>query len=344
MGESVRLLWGAVLVVGIMACGFPRPADVGDPPRDGQSIDAAPPLPSCGGLATTCGASGTDSCCNSPEVVGGIYYRSYDVASDANSGTASYPATISSFRLDKYEVTVGRFRAFVRAGMATQSNPPIARAGAHANIPGSGWDPSWNMSLVADTVALIAAVKCDSTFQTWTDTPGANENRPMNCITWYEAMAFCAWDDGYLPTEAEWNYAAAGGDQQRAYPWSNPAASLALDGAHASYLDPMLACVGDGMRDCSVYDLVMVGTKPAGEGRWGQSDLAGNVLEWTLDWDASYATPCTDCANLTPASNRMTRGGSFDLTAKFQRASYRSPGTPTIRYYEDGVRCARSAP
>jgi formylglycine-generating enzyme required for sulfatase activity len=252
----------------------------------------------------------------------------------------NFPATISSFRLDKYEVTVGRFRAFVQANMGTQANPPQAGAGAHTNIAGSGWDPSWNTKLVANTEALVAGVKCNATFQTWTDTPGANEDRPMNCLTWFEAMAFCAWDGGYLPTEAEWNYVATGGNQQRAYPWSVPSASLALDSAHASYFDGT-NCMGDGMAGCAVTDLIPVGTKPEGDGRWGQSDLAGNVAEWTLDWLSGYAKPCADCANLTAASGRVTRGGSVVQDAFLTRTTARSSLAPANRSHAMGARCAR---
>ncbi len=304
--------------------------------------DAAPAT-SCLGLAMTCGASGNDSCCTSLAVPGGTYFRSYDKAG-GGSGDMSSPATISSFRLDKYEVTVGRFRAFVYAesGMGTQANPPMAGAGARANIAMSGWDASWNASLTANTAALTADVQCDATFQTWTDPASANENRPMNCITWFEAMAFCAWDGGFLPTEAEWNYAATGGDEQRAYPWSNPAADLTtLDGMHASYNDGT-SCVGDGMAGCQVTDLIAVGTKPAGDGRWRQSDLAGNVLEWVLDWYASqYKTTCMNCADTTPASYRVIRGGSFFNGAAFLRAGNRDYNAPAFRYVNFGVRCAR---
>lgn len=329
------------------------------PTRDGGPVDIdAGPLPppgaSCAGLPEACGSKGDDSCCNSPSVPGGTYFRSYDLAADRIAGDTSYPATVSSFRLDKYEVTVGRFRAFVEAGIGTQTKHPAAGVGTHPAIPDSGWQSSWDKSLVGNKAALIAALKCDSLplIQTWTDTPGPNENRPMNCVTWYEAMAFCAWDGGYLPTEAEWNYAAAGGDEQRAYPWSAPAASLTVDGSQMSYapIDPTRgdrSCIGDGAPGCAVTDLVPVGTKPAGDGRWGQSDLGGNVAEWTLDSFAiPYAiTPCNDCVDLSDTSLRIARGGGFDAGENYARVGWllaRFADGSTSRYSDLGFRCARA--
>ena len=300
---------------------------------------------SCVGLAMTCGPSGTDSCCNSLVIPGGTYYRSYDTARDEESGTRDFPAMLSRFRLDKYEVTVGRFRAFVDAGSGTQASPPTTGAGAHALITGSGWDAAWNTSLETSSEALKTEVKCKGTIPTWTDTPGGNESRPINCITWFEAMAFCAWDGGFLPTEAEWNYAATGGNAQRAYPWSEDLNTL--DGMHASYRDGT-DCVGDGMPGCALTDLVAVGTKPSGNGRWGQSDLAGNVFEWTLDWWAeTYQLPCVDCADITPSvrpedATRVFRGGSFYGVATDLRTAKRRNTTPINRDGGIGVRCARA--
>jgi formylglycine-generating enzyme len=344
MTTSMRCSRRAVWLLVLAACGSGSPSAGGDggAGNDGDSGGVGPgPAASCTGLPATCGPSGNDGCCNSPQVVGGTYYRGNDVAGDPNSGDQTSPATIGSFRLDKYEVTVGRFRAFVLAGMGMQSGPPATGAGAHARISWSGWDPGWNPWLVPDRAALLAAIKCNATYQTWTDAPGANEVRPMNCVSWYEAQAFCAWDGGYLPTDAEWNYAAAGGDQQRAYPWSNPPSSLTADGSYASYLNGT-NCQGDGLPGCALTDLVLVGTKPSGDGRWGQSDLAGNVTEWTLDWFSVYPNPCADCANLTVASERVLHGGSFGQSAFYMRMRSRSPLSPMSRSPGVGIRCARA--
>lgn len=308
------------------------------PHIDGPDAGGDAPLTACGQLPNICGPTGTGSCCDSLIVPGGTFARSYDVSSDGMFPDSSHTATVSDFRLDKYEVTVGRFRPFVLAGLGTKASPPLGGTGTHPSITGSGWDPSWNASLVADTEALVAAIKCDAANQTWTDVPSDNENRPVNCTTWYEAMAFCVWDGGFLPTEAEWNYAAAGGDEQRAYPWSSPPGFLGIDDTRASW-----NCMGDGQLGCTLADLVPVGTKPAGDGRWGQSDLSGNVSEWTLDWYAiSYVqNPCNDCANLTPAQNRAFRGGGYSYGATSMRTAARTADSPIDRPISLGLRCAR---
>src|SRR5262249_1934838 len=162
--------------------------------------------------------------------------------------------------------------------------------------------------LPVDTIALMASLKCSAgvnggtttMFDTWTDSVGQNETRPINCVTWYEAMAFCAWDGGYLPTEAEWNYAATGGRDQPADVWSTPPSSVSVDPTRGSYYsdNSPTGCIGDGNAACTLADLLPVGSKPAGDGKWGQSDLFGNVEEWGLDWKDTYQTSCVDCADL----------------------------------------------
>ncbi|HJX65097.1 MAG TPA: SUMF1/EgtB/PvdO family nonheme iron enzyme [Polyangia bacterium] len=294
----------------------------------GGTSGATPP--SCSGLAATCGPAGNESCCTSLLVPGGTFYRSYDGVTYTDM---NYPATVDDFYLDKYESTVGRFRQFVNQGMGTQANPPGSGAGIHPLIPGSGWNLAWKTNLAANTAELKTALRCDPTFQTWTDTAGGNESRPQNCINWYEAFAFCAWDGGRLATEAEWNYAAAGGSEQREYPWGS-----GIDYTNASY-----ECMGDGNTACALTDLIVVGSKPAGNGKWGHANLAGNVWEWTLDWYANYTTVCDNCADLTVASNRVVRGGVFSFYASYLRSAYRDYSTPWYHDLLGGARCARTS-
>ncbi len=248
----------------------------------------------------------------------------------------NYPATVADFYLDKYEITVGRFRQFVNAGMGmgmgTQASPPAAGAGVHPLITDSGWKSAWNTNLRANTAALTTALKCNSSYQTWTDTAGSNESRPQNCISWYEAFSFCAWDGGRLATEAEWNYAAAGGSEQRAYPWSNPPTSTTIDKSYAVY------CGGSCNSTQNVGS-----TSPKGDGKWGHADLAGNVYEWTLDWYATYQTQCNNCADLTDASSRVFRGGNFYDFASGLRSAYRGGSGPDDRSSSIGARCARTS-
>jgi formylglycine-generating enzyme len=311
------------------ATGAPGGTSGGTASIGGTTIAADPGPPSCVGLAARCGPS-NESCCVSPAVAGGTFDR------DPNGGSpdAGARATVGDFFLDKYEITVGRFRAFVNAGMGTQYNPPASGAGAHPLIAGSGWDATWNTHLPEDTASLKSAISCHASDFTWTDTPGANEGRPQNCMDWYLALAFCAWDRGRLPTEAEWGYAAAGGSEQRTYPWSSPPTSTTIDDSYTHYC-------GDF---CALKD--NVGSRsPKGDGRWGQADLVGSLYEWVLDWYAdAYPTPCSNCARLIESPDRpgarVVRGGYSAMGVSSSSASYPEPDIA----FATGSRCARSRP
>lgn len=331
------------VVAGCGHLGFDRGTGSATDAADSASIDDGPTILSCSGLASICGPLGTTPCCGSTLIPGGAFYRSYDVAADSLWNDMSFPATVSDFRLDTYEVTVGRFRKFVEDGRGTSQKPPLAGEGARMlnGLPDQGgWEAAFDLQLVADTSTLRAVLQCDSANMryTWTDAPGANESLAMNCLTWYEAMAFCVWDGGFLPTEAEWNYAAAGGDEQRAYPWSSPASSLLIDCEHANYNPGLPAgpCVGA---------VQPVGShSPLGDGRWGHADLGGNLWEWTLDYTdgVNYAMPCNDCADLSPKIQRADRGGQFGNTVDNLRSANRSIFRPERRVDSHGVRCARA--
>ncbi|HEX3758150.1 MAG TPA: formylglycine-generating enzyme family protein [Kofleriaceae bacterium] len=294
---------------------------------------------SCAQLKQGCGPAG-GSCCETLPVPGGMFVRSHDLASDNKYESTANPATVSDFRLDRYEVTVGRFRAFVVAGMGTTRMAPATGAGAHPHLVGSGWQAAWSTLLASDTASLEKTLGM-CTPSTWTDVPGENEKRPINCITWYEAMAFCIWDGGYLPTEAEWNYAAAGGAEQRVYPWSTPT------NPDPGMIDPSFAVYASGANPVDVGT-----TSPKGDGLWGHSDLGGNVWEWTLDAvpdskpndDPMYQLPCPDCANLIPGStNRLQRGGGFSSPASDLRAGERAENVAAHASNNVGMRCARPA-
>jgi formylglycine-generating enzyme required for sulfatase activity len=169
----------------------------------------------------------------------------------------------------------------------------------------------------------------------------------MNCLTWVEAYAFCIWDGGFLPTEAEWNYAAAGGDEAREYPWGNaePAPEFAV-----------YYCRSGGTPGC----FWPVGSKPLGDGRFGQADMAGSSWEWALDsfieyqmdWldcltaaDACTDYPiqdCQDCAYLQTTFEKVIRGGSMtDATWNLRSAKRADAGFLDVRN-DIGMRCARA--
>jgi len=331
------------------------PGDAGD-----STCTASPsPAPSCqpgGAGMTNCGPTGED-CCTSLQVAGDTFYRTYLNSGPGATGEAD-PATVSGFRLDKYDVTVGRFRQFVNAVLPPDGGSgwtPPAGSGKHThlnggrglNATGGGYEPGWVTSDNGNIAPTNANLACGSPagvppFATWTPSPSGQENLPINCVTWQEAYAFCIWDGGFLPSEAEWEYAAAGGSQQREYPWGTAALGTACPGTGCQYA--IYNCdYPSGTGSCTgVGNIAPVGSAASGAGPWGQLDLAGEMWEWNIDWLATYVDPCTDCANLTAASGRVVRGGDFVDTASNLLSPARGNGTPTDRGFDIGFRCSRT--
>jgi formylglycine-generating enzyme required for sulfatase activity len=94
--------------------------------------------------------------------------------------------------------------------------------------------------------------------------------------------------------------------------------------------------------DCALTDLIVVGSKPKGNGKWGHADLAGNVLEWTQDFSANYVVPCNDCANLTNGTWRILGGSGYAKVESTMVSSYRFALDPIYKRNGDlGIRCAR---
>jgi formylglycine-generating enzyme len=304
---------------------------------------------------TNCGpgGGGTESCCTSLEVTGGTYYRSYTNNGAGPTGEAD-PATVSTFRLDLYDVTVGRFRQFVNIVLPPNGGAgwlPSPSSGKHTYLNGgkglanSGdpgtYEPGWVATDDSNIAPTDTNLGCDANFATWTASPGNQESLPINCVNWWEAYAFCIWDGGFLPSDAESEYAAAGGSQQREYPWGSTAPGTACPGTGCQYA--IYNCeYPSGTQTCAgVANIAPVGTATQGAALSGQFDLAGNVFEWNLDWYAAYAA-CTDCAAVTAASYRVIRGGSFINSASNLRPPHRDGDTSTIRDYVVGLRCSRT--
>jgi formylglycine-generating enzyme required for sulfatase activity len=241
-----------------------------------------------------------------------------------------HTATITGFCLDKYEVTVGRFQAFV-ADFDNWLDTVEADDGEHPLISGSGWNAGWSDFLPASTDDFDTnwALDCTQQEHTWAYSPG-NGTFPINCVNWYEAFAFCLWDGGRLPTEAEWEYAASGGDANRQYPWGNNQPSPLPANYASNHHIPFLT----------------VGSEPDGRGRWGHLDLAGSMREWNLDW-YEYPFPiypCVDCAVLTDGGHgRVVRGGGWESTYTYLRAVYRSGESPDLHSSSMGFRCVHDA-
>jgi formylglycine-generating enzyme required for sulfatase activity len=167
-------------------------------------------------------------------------------------------------------------------------------------------------------------------------------DHPVNAIEWISARNFCERAGKSLPTEAQWEWAATGGDG-RAYPWGNEPPTC----ERADFTPGVLArpaadagCHGGGPSK--------VGSHPAGAKRWPSGDiqdLAGNVWEWCLD---NY-TPYPDKVETDPNHFRsdtgfhVVRGGGWNRSAAGIQAAFRGSSIHTYQVPGLGFRCVKNA-
>lgn len=244
------------------------------------------------------------------------------------AGAERHAVTLAPFLIDRYEVSNGRFAAFLNTlEIEARRDAPAGRIG-----------PETVSGLDADRVfrSARAFVELDDNdsrigirngqFQ---PTEGYADN-PVPETTWRGARAFCAWRGARLPTEAEWE-AAARGREGRIYPWGNEPPT------------PERAVYGRGSGQTAAVD-----SHPAGATPEGVHHMAGNLAEWTSTLFRPYPYDAADGREDPDApGERVTRGGDhvFDvapdrLTGLFRGGFSRNPRSG---HRHIGFRCARDA-
>lgn len=219
-----------------------------------------------------------------------------------------HQVTVDPFYIDRYEVSVAQYAAFL-------------------NTLGDYVNACNGYTCLSTSFETIFSHLTDE-LEGYVAEPGFADY-PVNNVSWHGANAYCEWVGGRLPTEAEWELAARGGDG-RLYPWGDtpPDATLAV-------FDTIFANVQP------------VDSLPAGASPFDLHHMAGNVWEWVADgYDPIYYDLSPDLNPIGPAVNafddRVLRGGGYDSPAEDLRASNREPGVPTeFRGVPNvGFRCA----
>ncbi len=260
-------------------------------------------------------------------VPAGKFFMGSDDKNDLDFERPAHQVTLSAFCIDKYEVTVERYKACSDKGECKRA----------------GLENDWEGIKASDHKTFDPL--CNAR-----DLEGKAKH-PVNCVDWDMADAYCqaAQPHGRLPREAEWEYATRGSDGRK-YPWGDEAP----DAKHLNACDK--DCVGwgrkNGVDEQAMYEAsdgyantAPVGSFPQGNSPFGLADVVGNVWEWTADWYGPY----TSTAQTNPkgpdaeidGKGRVIRGGAWNgAYPAWVRPTFRYHDAPAKRSYGVGFRCA----
>jgi len=160
------------------------------------------------------------------------------------------------------------------------------------------------------------------------------EDKPVIGLTWKRCRKYCVWRDKRLPTEAEWERAAAGLDRRK-YPWG---------------LEPPDDSRANFNRCCFIKKgevLSPVGSREKGKTPEGVYDMAGNIAEWVYDWyDRKYYSVSEYKNPRGPAKGKYhtIRGGAWNSLSEYMRSNFRYGYNDGNDFYGIGCRCAKSVP
>jgi len=232
------------------------------------------------------------------EIPGGTYTQGADVQPDA----PPREVRLSPFRIDTTEVSVGQFEAWVAAGAYEESS--------HWSSAGRDWLKQNPQGLGQDSRAA-----------------GRSPDHPVVGVSWFEADAYCRAKGGRLPSEAEWERAACGGEAQD-FPWGeDEKAATWYDGGKFGHLSQVkTAPVDQAPVDQLSPD--------------GLAHMAGNVWEWTADWYGPWdGSAVSDPSGPESGTWRVLRGGSYMNLPSYCRCQRREPRRPEQASFTAGFRC-----
>jgi formylglycine-generating enzyme required for sulfatase activity len=220
-----------------------------------------------------------------------------------------HTVTLTGFMITKYEITNKQYCEFLNY--------------ISCNSNGSFNDPEYGNVEYID----MDDGDCQINYSTGQFVPeSGKDNYPVIEVSWFGANAFARWIGGRLPTEAEWEFAARGGNKSHSYTYSG-----------SNNIDDV-AWYGDN----SGHHTHEVGTKAPNE--LGIYDMSGNVWEWCHDWyDYDYysVSPQNNPQGPSSGTYRVLRGGSWGYGPSNCRVADRGWSNPDDSYSSNGFRVAR---